>query len=67
MKRITYFLSLIVLLLCMAVEANAATYTYYVLNKKGEATLWYKVTNQTAGKEPSLPNWMRSPLVKEYH
>lgn len=57
----------LLLLLCMAVEANAYTYTYYVLNKKGEATLWYKVTNQTAGKEPSLPNWMRSPLVEKYH
>ncbi len=67
MKRITYFLSLIILLLCMAVEANAATYTYYVLNKKGEATLWCEVIDQNAGKEPSLPNWMRSPLVKKYH
>ena len=67
MKRITYFLSLIVLLLCMAVEANAATYTYYVLNKKGEATLWCEVIDQNAGDTPAIPNWMKSPLVKKYH
>ena len=53
----------LLLLLCMAVEANAYTYTYYIINKKGWTGLWFKETTQTAGNAPSLPDWMRSPLV----
>ena len=55
------------LLLCMAVEANAYTYTYYIINKKGWTGLWFKETTQTAGNAPSLPDWMRSPLVEKYY
>lgn len=55
------------LLLCMAVEANAYTYTYYIINKKGWTGLWFKETTQTAGDAPSLPDWMRSPLVEKYY
>lgn len=58
------------LLLCMAVEANAEIkYYYYILNKKGEATLWCEVRDnvQSPGSKPDLPSWMKSPLVDEYH
>ena len=58
------------LLLCMAVEANAEIkYYYYILNKKGEATLWCEVRDnvQSPGSKPDLPPWMKSPLVDEYH
>ena len=55
------------LLLCMAVEANAYTYTYYIINKKGWTGLWFRETTQTAGDAPSLPDWMRSPLVEKYY
>lgn len=57
----------LLLLLCMAVEANAYTYTYYIINKKGWTGLWFKETTQTAGNAPSLPDWMRSPLVEKYY
>ena len=57
----------LLLLLCMAVEANAYTYTYYIINKKGEATLWFKEKTQNAGDKPSIQNWMKSPLVTQYH
>ena len=57
----------LLLLLCMAVEANAYTYTYYIINKKGWTGLWFKETTQTAGDAPSLPDWMRSPLVEKYY
>lgn len=55
------------LLLCMAVEANAYTYRYYIINKKGWTGLWFKETTQTAGNAPYLPDWMRSPLVEKYY
>ena len=57
----------LLLLLCIAVEANAYTYTYYIINKKGWTGLWFKETTQTAGNAPSLPDWMRSPLVEKYY
>lgn len=65
MKRITYILSLIILLLTMAAEANATTYRYYILNKSGWATIWCE-QDQTKGTAPSIPEWMKSPLATNY-
>ena len=67
MKRYTLRLFLLTLLLLTAAETKAYTYTYYIINKKGEATLWFRAKTQSAGEQPSIPNWMKSPLVTKYH
>ena len=67
MKRYSLLLFLLTLLLLTAAETKAYTYTYYIINKKGEATLWFREKTQSAGEQPSIPNWMKSPLVTKYH
>ena len=59
-------LAALALLLCVQLTAHAFTYTYKVIDNSGNQAIALPVTGQTAGKAPSLPPAILSPLVASY-
>ena len=61
-------LAALALLLCVQLTAHAVTYTYTykVIDNSGNQAIALPVTGQTAGKAPSLPPAILSPLVSSY-